>query len=499
VSFIIVILHLPKRFKRRKRFLKEMKKSISRAAYVEKLRRAFLLRAHPDRFRRHSASIRQGQTNLLSALSARLSQPDFQNYTTNSSKPSLYNDTSPFKTAHYVLQKRDGSLLKEKLDMNDTVENILKSLSKALENSGAVPPTPPTDYKLFECRKGGRTGVFNDDIGSIDRRFDINTARGRDLLAFLKGVDSDEIEKRRSSRMDAIALASEARRLYSFSAVDGISLGWSSKNFAVLLSSLVKLHDEHSENFKVESFYPLRLVFNPDEFRIPLDVYGGNLYIHPSSTQLQWLEALQDVTVDSLLEFQEHRQLLQERTAMLQSALGIKVMKGHSCTSKDYHVFLKKLSSNMADSLSVHSTNSDSKALQMEWLRLVVESPLACRRTRLTNEGHIRVNTWMSESDLRKAISKFAHSAQDRIVQEKENKEQIREVINQIQYNLGLQKVYRSGVVSHVEFTGALSRLLQQNSDFKRWLSGHSLGITAGGQFCHLGDDGSMIVPHDWR
>lgn len=473
---------------------------VSRSVYVDKLRRAFLLRAHPDRFRRHGALIRQRQTNLLKALSQRMGAQDFQDYTSNSIK-----STAPFqksaKEIGYVIEKRDGSLLQQKLNINDSVEGILESMSESIQNSGAVPPTsPPSEApdNPFQKARGGFTFATNGS-GVIDRRFDLNTNRGLDFLAFIQSVDTEEIERRRASRIGAIALASVVRQLYSFQAVDGISLGWSSENFAMLLSSLAKLHEEHSRRFHVDSFYPLRLVFTPDEFREPFDMHGGTLYLHPGATQLQWLEALQEVTPGRLRELEKNRQNTQERTALVQALLGAKVVKGHSCTSRDYHVFLKQLSGTLSESLPSDKDPVDSTALQVERLRLVIESPLACRRARLTNEGHIRVNSWMTESELKKAISRLSQSAQERLDQEQHFQQRCKEVTNMIQYSLGLQGVFRSGVVSRAEFLGALSRLMEQPSELRKWLSGNSLGIGTSGRFCHLGDDGSMIVPHDWR
>jgi hypothetical protein len=474
---------------------------VSRSVYVDKLRRAFLLRAHPDKFRSHGASIRLSQTNLLKALSQRMRAQDFQDYSSNSPKTAA---TLP-KSANvigYVIEKRDGSLLQQTLNINDSVEGILESLSRSLKKSGAVPPTSPTvnvPDSFQKAKEDFKFSVNGTGTAGIDRRFDVNTARGRDFLAFLQSVDSEEIERRRASRIGAIAIASVVRQLYSFQAVDGIRLAWSSENFAFLLSSLVKLHEEHSERFHVESFYPLRLVFTPDEFRYPLDIHGGFIYLHPASTKLQWLEALQKVTPDSLLEFEQNRRITQERTALLQNTLGVKVVKGHSCTSRDYHIYLKQLSETLMESMPLSNDSDDSKSLQMERLRLVVESPLACRRARLTNEGHIQVNSWMPESELKKAISRLSQSAQERLDQEQECQQRCKEITNMIQYKLGLQRVFRTGVISRVEFLNALSRLMEQPSDLSRWLSGNSLGIGTSGRFCHLGDDGSMIVPHDWR
>ncbi|KAL3942436.1 MAG: hypothetical protein SGBAC_003359 [Bacillariaceae sp.] len=333
---------------------------------------------------------------------------------------------------------------------------------------------------------------------TIDRRFDLNTAKGRNLMAFVDEIDSTEVERRRASRLDAMALAAVARKMYSFQAIDGIRLGWSSENFAVLLSSIVSLHDEHSEKFNVTSFYPLRLVFTPDEFRDPLDLYGGTIYLHPAATQLQRLSVLQEVTESKLLELEHNRDMAFQRTAFLQNALGVKVVKGYSCSSRDYHIFLAKMADSLSETLD-SSSHDASTALQVESLRVVIESPLASRRARLTEEGYIRGNCAMSESDLRKAIARLSHDAQDRMKQEKKYVEQCKEMTRQIQYSFGLQRVYRNGVVTRKEFLISLGRLLEQSSSLGNSLSGFSLGIGTKGKFAHLGDDGSLIVPYDWR
>lgn len=229
-----------------------------------------------------------------------------------------------------------------------------------------------------------------------------------------------------------------------------------------------------------------------------MDLYGGTIYLHPADTQLQWLNVLEEVTESKLLELEYNREIANERTALLQSTFGVKVVKGYSCSSRDYHNFLAK----MADSISEtqgSSRDRESTSLQMESLRVVIESPLASRRARLTEEGYIRGNISMSEFDLRKAIARLAHDAQDRMKQEKEYKEQCKEMTRQIQYGLGLQRVFRNGVVTQKEFLISLGRLLEESSSLGNSLSGFSLGIGTSGKFCHLGDDGSVIVPYDWR
>ncbi|CAJ1930499.1 unnamed protein product [Cylindrotheca closterium] len=469
--------------------------ALSRSTYVGNVRRAVLLRAHPDRFRSHGDDERRRrQETLLKELGARISESDFSDYTTYR-KSQIPFRKGPSRFIPFALERRDGSILDDKLDINDSVEGILQSLANLLKKSGAVPPKPPpADEPVFNQD----ANIFDmPQFDAIDRRFDLNTAKGRNLLSFVDGLDSSEVERRRTSRLDAVAIASVARQMYSFQAIDGIRLGWSSQNFAVLVSSVVSLHEEHSKKFNVTSFYPLRLVFTPDEMRDPLDLHGGTIYLHPADTQLQWLNVLQEVTESKLLELEHNREMANQRTSLLQNALGVKVVKGYSCSSREYHIFLAKMAESLSETLD--STNDESTALQVESLRVVVESPSASRRIRLTEEGYIRGNSAMSESDLRKAIARLAHDAQDRMKQEKEYTEKCKEMTRQIQYSLGLQRVFRKGVVSRKEFLISLGRLLEQSSNLGNSLSGFSLGIGTSGVFAHLSDDGSLIVPYDWR
>ena len=56
----------------------------------------------------------------------------------------------------------------------------------------------------------------------------------------------------------------------------------------------------------------------------------------------------------------------------------------------------------------------------------------------------------------------------------------------------------RGSLVSQHDFFHSLSRLLEQQDKLRSFLSGYSLRIVGTGQFCHLADDGSFVVPHDW-
>jgi hypothetical protein len=47
------------------------------SVYISRLRRAFLLRVHPDRFRSRSDTVRKEQATLVQVLSDRLGENDF--------------------------------------------------------------------------------------------------------------------------------------------------------------------------------------------------------------------------------------------------------------------------------------------------------------------------------------------------------------------------------------------------------------------------------------
>lgn len=485
----------------------------SRSVYLAQLRRAFLLRAHPDRFRNYEPSIRQGQARLLQALSDRMGAADFQEYTSNAaptrmelqnrSTSNLYHGSNRETCLPYVLEKRNGSLLRQTLRLDKPVQHILQHMVEALRLSGAAslpPPPPPVVQGTRNGAKfnGSMTGVGSSFGEGIDHRFDINTELGRDLLSFLKSVSPTQVEERRSKRMDASTAALVARRLYSFQAIDGISMGWSSASFSMLLSALIQLHEEHSPRFHVQSFYPLRLVFSPDDFQHAFDLYGGILYLKPAATQLQWLEAFQEVTDDRLMEFHRNRQILDDRTSLLKSALGVKISKGYSCTSQEYHFFMEQISKSIELTRSSTPEDSTAAALQPELVQVTVESHSACRRPKTTSSGQIQVHSNMSASDLIQAVAALAEPARAQLLQERETLRRCSEVTNEAQWTLGLQNIYRKGVVQHDEFLYSLSRLLTRSPDLGQKLSGCSLGIAGSGHFCHLGDDGSLVIPHDW-
>lgn len=66
------------------------------------------------------------------------------------------------------------------------------------------------------------------------------------------------------------------------------------------------------------------------------------------------------------------------------------------------------------------------------------------------------------------------------------------------------RKVYKAGIVriGHEAFQNCLQRIVdldpEEKSHLKLSLSGNALGVAGSGQFCHLGDEGAVVIPHDW-
>ena len=520
---------------------------VSRSIYVARLRRAFILRCHPDQFRQYDDTIRKQQSRVLQSLTERMTQADFKDYTSNLGRKGSYNNNQQ-SVVKYVLEKRDGSLLHRTLNLNASVETILQSLATALESSGAAKLSPPPSFasqsqnsakidghdplhwvKQQHSRNDSKStrdsseNNYRESSSGIDDRYNVNSNRGRNLQKFLLSLTPTEIDERRTHRMDAIAAASVARRLFSFQSIDGVQLKWSSKSFAGLLSTLIRFYEEHQHKFHVQSFYPLQLIFSNYERKSSLDVYGGHIYLNPSATQLEWLKSIKEVTDERLQEFTINRQAMTERVTLLQDGLSIgdsidndiKVKKGFTCSSRNYHSFLERVSKPYDKTLSLLSqstalstgtstdlvpvpSSSPSSLCIDHHLRLIVES--SEYRAKVTNMGFIRIPSTITSTQLSLVISKLSSLAEERWDREQQEKDRCRQAVHQVQLEFGLHKVFRhSELVSHDDFMNALVRLLDQKSKLRESLAGSSLGIAASGQFCHLSDDGSLIIPHNWK
>ncbi|CAB9496342.1 expressed unknown protein [Seminavis robusta] len=489
------------------------------SVYVNRLRRAFFLRVHPDRFRSHNVTVRSNQAKLVQVLNNRMTFPDFVLWQGQGSAtaPLPASTTIPSESLKYVLEHHDGSLIQKSIQLTDSVDSILASMAEALESSGAasLPPPPKMTAKKTTTMPNDNivwtqsTSTSSSTQPDIDHRFDINTTRGRDLLAFCETLDRQQVEERRQFRMDANANAAIGRRLYQFQSIDGLSLFWSSRSFAILLRTLIQLHEEHHHQFLVESFYPLRLVFSNNDYNFEeaLDLYGGVLHLHPGYTPLQWLEILRKVTPERLKTLQHHRQQLELAQRKIQSALGCRIKKGFTCNSQDYYHFVLKLAHHLpnqegADGEVVPVTS----AVALESIHVVVESADACRfRCIVTQEGQIRVGAMMPVDTVLSAIHRDAAEARRRRDRDRKERAIADERAKQVQWELGLtRKVYKAGTfrISHEDFQKCLQRVLHLEPDqkgrLKLSLGGNALGVAGSGQFCQLGDDGAVIIPHDW-
>lgn len=525
-----------------------------RSAYLSRLRRAFLLRVHPDRFL--DPTVRTQQASLVKALANRMDQSDFTDWIQQLQRKQRRNSNlTTDKTYPFVMEKRDGSLFQSSIALDSSVDDILLFMSNSLERTGAAAlpppfqPTSPTGTKTVNSesdrhRSSSRSSSPHTTSDFIHSRYNVRSNQGRNLRDFLLdktlcstsskastgsfsgGEHSlmDRIRHRKAARMDAQAVASQVRRLYQFAAVDATETKWSSDSVAVLLRRLLSLHPEFCANLHVQSFYPIRLVFSPmleSESSDALDVYAGVLRLNPASTSIQWLECLRLVTPDLLYTIQKHRTVVEERTKLLQAYWRVKLKRGFTCKSLDYFFFLERLARHLGSDYTTPSTSTpivgsaeqflipivEHNDLDVEpVLNVVVEDDSVCRRAKVTQSGHIQVGVDVSLADCIKAITNFSNLARTRSWTNEEALRRCSEASTAVQLQLGLQKVYRTttDMVPHDDYLDCLSRVEtlwhQEQNHVQLWqaLMGNSLGIAANGQHCHLADDGSIVIPQNW-
>ena len=441
--------------------------------------------------------VRTKQAALVKALSERMEQADFQAYQRAEDTTNRTASLSTAQSFDYFLEKRDGTIIKSSIALHQPVEHILQSMTQALEASGAasLPEPPKVEKKVkIDPIKEPRAP----DTG-IDHRYDKVSMRGRDLFKFLDELDSKEISNRKSERTNAQAAALSVRQLYQFAAVDATTLGWSSASVAVLLGRMTDMHLEHGHKFHVESFYPLRLVFSSDDFHDPLDIYGGLIRLKPAYTTVQWIGTLQLITPEVLEETRVKMNQITEMALELQGSMGVKFKKGFSCPNDEYYHYLEYLCHAQP---SNRTTATDSNAVTLQSLTVTIETGQACRRPKIGKNGSILVGAGTEVAVFLSAISRLSGHARDHIEGQAEEKEMCKQAVRQMQWSFGVNRVFRTGVVSHADFLSCLSRLLRvqerERKHLQYRLSGNSLGVAGTGHFCHLSDDGSVVVPHDW-
>ena len=97
----------------------------------------------------------------------------------------------------------------------------------------------------------------------------------------------------------------------------------------------------------------------------------------PASTSIQWLESLQLVTLEKLQQVQQLNAKRLDYSLQAQSALGVKIKKGHSCPNVEYFLFLKQLSLRLLTTTTTADTGSFSLVLT-ELTIATVESSQVC-------------------------------------------------------------------------------------------------------------------------
>ncbi|KAL3794501.1 hypothetical protein HJC23_013503, partial [Cyclotella cryptica] len=479
---------------------------ISRSIYISRLRRAFLLRVHPDRFRTQSNQVRKEQATLVQVLSDRLGDLDFVEFVAQGRQSSLAtcSDTKsiPFKYTSYPysIETKDGKLIKSSIQLNSSPCKILTSMSSIINF-----PPPPEVVDINEethlngpigdsfNRSSSNTGNYGNPVdhliwnaGFLERyqykQTTSRTRQDRNLIYFLQNMDTNHIKERKMNRINASAAALVARRAFRFSAIDGTGLGWSSASLAVCLSRLTALYDEHKSKLRTKSFYPLRLVLSSDEYSSKLDLYGGVLRLNPAATPLQWLTTLQTVTEERMCLLMQNREALTQNLSVVEKFLNVKIIKGHSCENEEYHRFMERLAS---ISLDYPSKTEETKALAMSPnnASLVIESEQACRRCKVRKDGNVEAGTGAHVNDILRALNIFASRSNEFIRKESRDKFECNQVRDRVVYELGVQSVKKVGsFVSYHQMSACLMQLLSKD-DFEKetlrsLLAGNNLAIT---------------------
>lgn len=396
-------------------------------------------------------------------------------------------------------------MIKTSIQLNSSPRNILEVMSSTIDF-----PLPPSE-SFDDMSNIGNTTVQNTHANPIDdliwnagmfrdSKTTSRTIHDCNLINFLQDMNIDDVKVRKLNRINASAAALVARRAYQFSAIDGTGLGWSSASLAILLNRLTELYDEHKCKLQTKSFYPFRLVLSGDEFSKKIDLYSGAILLNPAATPLQWLNTLQAITDESVQRLKYNRKVLEKNLSAVQSYLNVKVKKGYSCEPEDYHNFIQKIALLSAEPATKEVHNASFIPQQLNSACLVIESDQACRRCKLRKDGNIEAAVNMSLEDIRSALNKFAAESNQYRQSELKHQQEYKQVQQRAIYELGLQSISKVGnLVTYGQMSHSLLQLLKRDDDEKeklrKFITGQALGITGRGQPCHLGDDGSIIIP----
>lgn len=409
-----------------------------------------------------------------------------------------------WKQQEYHLEQKDGSLKKFTMDLKSNAQDLLQGIADALKTTGMsaikAPPVPDFNTSEISTSRSILRSTMRHGTGDFRIHSSFDAKRGRDLMHFLSHLNADEAKSRKASRLDASSAALVVRQLYKFQAIDGTGLGWSSASLAKCLMSLTKLFDEHHHKLKVKSFYPLRLFLTNDEFQDQLDLFGGAISLNPGSTQIQWLEIMMTISDESIKQLELNRGILHDNQLHVQNALNVRIRKGFSCTSREYFDFLQDMST---QPILHEESNTSSSAIAPERVQIIVESAQASRRATVTNNGEIRVSSGMNFDSIMSSVRKLRGKAWHQRIEEDHKQSQSKDLAALLQYELG-SKVFKSRLhITSEQYLSCLNALLvlpeETKAEIKKYLAGNNLGITGMGRSCHLGDDGSILIPCDWR
>ena len=456
------------------------------------------------------------------------------------------------KKQTYWLERKDGTLVQKTLFLNDTVENILKHIVSSLSSLGGVtlsppppPPEKPNDSSFDSVRSSilgsNFTANVNNEVNQSQQpqaSYQKFQHKDRNLFKFLSNISPKDIATRKTHRIDAHAAALIARRTFSFQSIDGTRIHWSSHSMAKLLQNVTQFFDEYSDKFHVSSFYPLSLEISNQEGSKSICMYSGKMYLNPSSTPEQWLQTFLQITKKTIETFKLNQRIRMESTKFIQQHLGIQIKQGLSCDSKEYYecllgLYLHLQPYHTGANKSPHfgSDGETNDTIASHRIQLSVESSLLCRRPRVTHEGVIQIGSLMSPSSIVSQISKLTPKAYQQTQHQNEIKKECEIVIKNIQLRFGLTRIYRlnHSTLKNEEFLDCLLRLserlekeglysdsftntenenerdnkqptigVKKRKEIYRSVVGQALGVTNKGQFCHLGDDGSIIIPSDF-
>ena len=411
------------------------------------------------------------------------------------------------------MEGKDGTISKLSIQLHGTEpHHILSRMANSI-NFPPPPPLPPasplsesisfdgTRFNQSTAEWDGRSAGGGFGWGWEYHKHKSPSSINRDLLHFLKHTDFDHIRQRKLSRIHATAAALVARRAFAFSAIDGTGLGWSSSSLAICLSRLTSLHEEHSAKLLVESFYPFRLLLSSDEFHQRIDSFSGVLRLNPAATSLQWLGTLASVTNDSVFRLKENQSMLEMNVLEVENALGIRPMKGHTCLPEDYHMCMGRLASESRQNAnSYYPTGKSEMTPSNISAALVIESARDCRRGKLRTDGNIVVGADIDLRGARKTIGECASKSIEYARMDAEKRATCIILAEKVMGEFGVSKVGRIGYgVTSDDMIECMHSLLGKDAaerdELRGYLAGQSIGIVGRGQLCHLGDDGSIIIP----